>query len=163
MKLARIWEILTNFKGFCKLRGWKTSESEDWVELNNEYYNFLSAKNVSPSSFETIINNRKCIVHQGLAYTVVERSHQAWLFTEAPPKDVYNTVLKKPDYFKNIALYDLSPTQHGKNTCIKLNNTDSPVFHEFETYLQNELKLEIQPYQPSPKKTLSNNELTQLA
>jgi len=165
MNISRIWEILTNFKRFCRLRGWKTSENEDWVELNNEYHNFLSAKNVSPASFKTIITNRKCIVHKGLSYTVVEPSHQAWVFSEQPPQDIYNTVLRKPDYSKNIALFDLSPTQHGKNTCIKLNNTDSPIFHEFETYLQNELKLEMQQYQPPPetKITLTDDPLTQLA
>jgi hypothetical protein len=165
MNMSGIWEILANFKRFCRLRGWSTSEDEDWVELNNEYHNFLSAKKVNLASFKTIITNRKCVVHKGLRYTVIGPSYQAWLFSEPPPKDFYNTVLEKPDYSKNIALFDLSPTQHGKNMCIKLNNTDSPVFHEFETYLQNELKIEIQPYQPPPvtEITLTNDTLSQLA
>ncbi|MGD0160458.1 MAG: hypothetical protein ABSB89_09195 [Candidatus Bathyarchaeia archaeon] len=165
MNISRIWEIVTSFKQFCRLRGWRTSENEDWVELDNEYHNFLSAKNVNPASFKTIITNRKCIVHKGLLYTVVEQSHQAWLFSEPPSQDMYNTVLKKPDYSKNIALFDLSSVQHGKNKCIKLNNTDSPVFHEFETYLQNELKIEIQSYQAplDTEITLTSNTLSQLA
>ena len=163
--MSKIWEILASFKRFCKLRGWKTSENEDWVELNNEYHNFLSAKNVNPVSFKTIVTNRKCVVRQGQRYTVVEKSRQAWLFSEPPPEDVYNIILKKPDYSRNIALFDLSPTHHGKNTCIKLNNTDSPVFHEFETYLQDELKLQIEPYQPTAetKPVLNDDTLAQIA
>jgi hypothetical protein len=165
MNMSRIWEVLTNFKRFCRLQGWRSSENEDWVELNDDYHNFLSTRNVSPTSFKAIIANRKCVVHEGLLYTVVEPSHVAWLFSEPPSEEVLNTVLKNPDFSRRIAIFDLSPMLKGKNTCCKLNKTDSPVFHEFETFLQSELKIKVEPFQPfSPSKiSINSNIVPQLA
>jgi len=163
--MSRIWEVLTNFKRFCRLRGWRISENEDWVELNDDYHNFLSTRNVSPASFKAIITNRKCVVHKGLLYTVVEPSHLAWLFSKAPSEYLYSTILKNPDFSRRIAIFDLSPTLDGKNTCIKLNNTDSPIFHEFETFLRSELKVTVEAFQPlsESKISVNNNALPQLA
>lgn len=163
--MSKIWEVLTDFKRFCRLRGWRTSENEDWVELNNDYHNFLSTKNVSTASFKAIITNRKCVVRKGLLYTVVEPSHLAWLFSKAPLEDQYSTILKNPDFFRRIAIFDLNPMLEGKNTCIKLNNTDSPVFHEFETFLRSELRVTAESFQPfsDSKIEISNNALPQLA
>ena len=165
MNISKVWEVLTNFKQYCKLRGWRTSEKEDWIDLNDDYHHFLTTRNVSPASFTAIIRNRKCVVHEGMHYTVVEPSHLAWLFSETPSKDLLDTVLKNPDLSRRIAIFDLSPTQEGKNTCIKLNNTDSPVFHEFETFLQTELKIEVESYPPysEPKISLSSSVVPQLA
>jgi hypothetical protein len=165
MNISKISEVLTKFKQFCRLHGWRTSENEDWIDLNDDYHNFLTTKNVSPASFKTIIRNRKCVVHEGMNYTVVEPSHLAWLFSETPPKDLLSTILENPDFSRRIAIFDLSPTQEGKNTCTKLNNTDSPVFHEFETFLQTELKIKTESFQPfsDPKISLSDTAVPQLA
>jgi len=147
MKMSKICEILNSFKRFCRVQGWRTSESEDWVELNDDYHNFLWTRNVTPSSFKTIISNRKCVVRKGLFYSVVEPSHLAWLFSEVPSEDLVRTVLQNPDFSKRIAIFDFSPLLEGKNLCIKLNNTDSPVFQEFEVFLQTELKVKVEPLQ----------------
>ena len=163
MNMSRIWEVLTNFKRFCRLRGWRASENEDWVELNDDYHNFLSTRNVSPASFKAIIANRKCVVHKGLLYTVVEPSHLAWLFSEAPQENLYSSILKNPDFSRHIAIYDLSPMLEGKNTCVKLNNTDSPVFHEFETFLWSELKVTVEPFQTFSNSKISVSSIPQLA
>jgi len=165
MKMSKMWEILNGFKRFCKTHGWKTSEGEDWIELNEDYHNFLWTRNVTPSSFKAIISNRKCIVQKGSSYTVVEPSHLAWLFSEIPSKDLETMVLENPDFSKRIAIYDLSPLLEGKNLCIKLNNTDSPVFHEFEAFLQNELKVKVRPLQPSSSSNVkaSDNLLPEFA
>jgi hypothetical protein len=164
MTMSRIWEVLTNFKKHCTIQGWRTSENEDWFELNHDYHNFLSTKNVSPTSFKAIITNRKCVVHKGPLYTVVEPSHLAWLFSEPPTQELLSTIRKNPDFSRRVALFDLSPMLKGNNTCLKLNNTDSPIFHEFETFLQNELKVKIEPFQPiSDAKINANNIVPQLA
>jgi hypothetical protein len=147
MKMSKICEILNSFKRFCRRQGWRTCESEDWVELNDDYHNFLWTRNVTPSSFKTIITNRKCVVRKGLFYNVVEPSHLAWLFSEVPSEDLVRTVLQNPDFSKRIAIFDFSPLLEGKNLCIKLNNTDSPVFQEFEVFLQTELKVRVEPLQ----------------
>ena len=145
--MSRICEILNSFKRVCRMQGYRTSESEDWVELDDDYHNFLLTRNVTSYSFKTIISNRKCVVRKGLPYSVVEPSHLAWLFSEVPSEDLFRTVLQNPDFSKRIAIFDFSPLLNGKNLCIKLNNTDSPVFQEFEVFLQTELKVKVEPLQ----------------
>jgi hypothetical protein len=143
MKMPKIWEILKKFKDACKLQGWKTSETEDWVEVSDKYHNFLWARGVHLSSFKSIVSNRKCVVREGLSYRVVEASYTAWLFSETPSEALVKTVFENPDYFRRVALYDLSPLLEGKNLCIKFNHTDSPVFQEFENFLKNELNVKV--------------------
>jgi hypothetical protein len=154
MKMPRVWEILKKFKDACRVRGWKTSESEDWVETNDEYNSFLWARDIHPSSFKRIVSSRKCVIQEGLSYRVVDASYTAWLFSETPSDILVKTVFENPDFSERVALYDLSPLLEGKNLCVRLNHTDSPVFQEFERFLQNELKVKLKPL-PS----LSNTEL----
>jgi hypothetical protein len=165
MRMSKIWEILNHFKRFCGLRGWRTSENEDWVELNDDYHNFLWTRNVTPASFKAIVSNRKCVVQKGLFYSVVEPSHLAWLFSEVPSEDLIRTVLENPDFSRRIAIFDFSPMLEGKNLCIKLNNTDSSVFHEFETFLQTELKVRVESFRPfsDSKIKMSSKILPELA
>jgi hypothetical protein len=151
MKMPKLWEIIEKFKGFCKFRGWKTSETDDWVEVNDKYHNFLWTRDVHPSSFKSIASNRRCVVREGLSYRVVEASYTAWLFSETPSEALIKTIFENPTFTKSIAIYDLSPLLEGKNVCEKLNNTDSPVFQEFESFLKTQLKVKLKP--------LSNMEL----
>jgi len=146
MRVSKVWEILKKFKDFCKFRGWKTSESEDWIEIDEKYHNFLWARNIHPSSFTNIAKNRKCVVREGLSYHVVEASYTAWLFPEAPSETCIKAIFENPDFQKRIALYDLSPLLEGKDLCVKLNHTDSPVFHEFENFLKKELKVKLEHF-----------------
>jgi hypothetical protein len=143
--MTKVWEILKKFKELCRVRGWKTSESEDWVETDEKYNMFLWARNIHPSSFKRVVSNRKCIVQEGLSYRVVDASYTAWLFSETPPETLFKTVFENPDFSERIALYDLSPVLEGKNLCVKLNQTDSPVFEEFERFLRDELKVKFKP------------------
>ncbi|MGQ9539105.1 MAG: hypothetical protein ACUVTE_05960 [Candidatus Bathycorpusculaceae bacterium] len=146
MKTSKVWEILRKFKELCRFHGWKTSESEDWVETDNKYHNFLLTRNVHPSSFKSIAANRKCVVREGLSYRVVEASYTAWLFSETPSEKLANFFLENPEFSKRVALYDLSPLTEGKNACVKLNYTDSPVFQEFEKFLEKNLGVKIEQY-----------------
>jgi len=147
------------------MRGWKTCESEDWVDVNDDYHNFLWTRNVTLASFKTIISNRKCVVQNGLLYKVVEPSYLAWLFSEMPSEDLVKTVLQNPDFSKRIAIFDFNQLLEGKNLCVKLNNTDSPVFQEFETFLQSELKVKVEPLQSSSDSNIkvSGNIVSELA
>lgn len=156
MKMTKIWEILEKFKGLCMDRGWKTSESEDWIEINDKYHNFLWAKDVHPSSFKKIASNRKCVVREGLSYRVVDASYTAWLFSETPSEVLVKTVFESPDFSGRIALYDVSPLLEGKSLCIKLNHTDSLVFQEFERFLRDQLKVKLKPLSP-----VSNSEFAE--
>jgi hypothetical protein len=143
--MSRLYEILTRFKDLCKHHGWKTSENEDWVEIKDSYHNFVSVGDIHPSSFRRITNNKKCVVREGLTYKVVEPSYTAWLFSSAPSETLTKTILSNPSLSCRTALYDLSEFTEGKNVCYKLNCTDSPVFKEFEGFLQNELEIKLKP------------------
>jgi len=147
--MPRVWEILKKFKDCCRFRGWKTSESEDWVEIDDKYHNFLWARDIHPSSFERIVSNRKCIVREGLSYRVVEASYTACLLSETPSETLVKTIFENPDFSRRIALYDLSPLFQGKNLCVKLNYTDSSVFQEFESFLKEQLKVKLKPLSSS--------------
>jgi hypothetical protein len=145
MKMPRVWEILNKFKDVCNFHGWRTSENEDWIKIDDEYHSFLCARDVHPSSFKRIVSNRKCIVREGLSYRIVEASYTAWLFSETPSEALVRTVFDNADFSGRIALYDLSLMLKGEKVCVKLNNTDSPVFQEFEHFLKDELKVKLKP------------------
>ncbi len=162
MKMPRIWEILKKFKDLCEFRGWKTSESEDWIEINDKYHNFLWARNVHPSSFRSIVSNQRCVVPEGLSYRVVEASYTAWLFSEAPPEILVKTIFENPEFSRRVALFDLSPLLEGKPLCIKLNHTDSPVFQEFESFLKKDLKVKLKPLS-DPELDTQNYTIAELA
>jgi hypothetical protein len=164
-KMPRVWEILREFKNLCRGQGWKISEHEDWVEINDEYHNFLWARDVQPSSFKKITGNRKCVVREGFSYRVVHASYTAWLFSKTPSESVIKTILENPDISKRTALYDLSPLLEGKNTCAKLNHTESQVFQEFESFLRNEFKIDLKPLPPlsSPEINSENFHIPELA
>lgn len=141
--MPRVWEILERFKDRCRFRGWKTSETEDWVEVGDTYHNFLWTRDVHLASFKKIASNQKCVIREGLSYRVVQPSCTAWLLSEAPQESLLKTIFENPDFSKRIALYDLSPLLEGKSMCTKLNSTGSPVFREFENFLKEELKVKL--------------------
>jgi hypothetical protein len=145
MKISKTWEILRTFKDSCKCHGWRTSENEDWIKTNEGYHNFLWIKDVSFSSFKRIVTSKKCIVREDLSYRVVEASYTAWLFSEKPSENVIKLIYENPVFSSKIALYDLSQMLEGKCLCTRLNDTDSPVFKEFESFLRTELKAKIKP------------------
>ena len=148
MKMPKVWELMREFKNFCRCRGWRTSESEDWVNVGDEYHNFVLAKDMHPTSFKKMAGNRKCVICGRQSYRVTEAACTAWLFYEAPSEVLVKTVLEDPDLSDKVALYDLSPVLNGMSHCMKLNCTQSPVFKEFESYLRDEMKVEFQSLSP---------------
>ena len=144
MRISKVWEILAKFKGFCEDQGWKTCDNEDWVEIAHNFHNFLWAREVHPESFRKIALDRKCVVREGLSYRVVEAAYTAWLFSQAPPASLVRIIRENPDFSRRIALYDLSKITEHKSLCAKLNETESHVFHEFENFLQRELKVRVE-------------------
>jgi hypothetical protein len=145
MRMREVWSIVTKFKDLCKRRGWGTSESEDWVEVKNRYHNFVWVREVHPSSFKRMANNNKCVVREGLTYKVVESSYTAWLFSKTPSQNLIRTILENPGFSCKIAVYGLNNRLDGKNVCTKLNCTDSPVFKEFEEFLEVEFEVTLEP------------------
>lgn len=155
--MPKVWEILEKFKGLCRLRGWKASESEDLIRVGDEYHNFLYARDIHPSSFKKIASNRKCAVKEGLSYRIVEAAYTAWLFLEPPSKTLLKDILENPEFAEHVAVYDLSPLLEGKNFCAKINETESPVFQEFENFLEKELNVKFGVIALSGSRVLLND------
>lgn len=155
--MPKVWEIVEKFKCLCRLRGWHASENEDLIRIGDEYHNFLYARDVHPSSFKKIASNRKCAVKEGLSYRIVEAAYTAWLFLEPPPEVLLRDFLENPEFAERIAVYDLSPLLEGKNFCAKINETESPVFQEFENFLRRELNVKFGTITRSSRHMLLND------
>ncbi len=143
-QIPEVWELLTFFKARCQLKGWKASNSEDWVKTSDDnYHNFLCIQTVHPSTFQKIGLNRKVTICEGIAYQVVDVSCTAWLFLKSPPENFVESVKEDPELLRRTAVYDLSRAYSGKPLCLKLNETDSRVFKEFENFLEEKLGVEV--------------------
>ena len=151
LRIAEVWELLDNFKDKCQLRGWKTSEYEDWVKTGNDRYNnFIWIQTVHQSTFEKICANHKVAIFKGVSYQVVDVSYIAWLFLQNPPENLMQRVKENREYSRRVAIYDLSWVYAGKPLCLKLNETVSMVFKEFERFLEEEFGVEVKPVQKMP-------------
>ncbi|MDH5390592.1 MAG: hypothetical protein OEX10_05510 [Candidatus Bathyarchaeota archaeon] len=151
LPIPKVWKLLDLFKDKCQLKGWKSSEHEDWVKTGDEeYHNFLWIQTVHPSTFEKIAENHKCAIRKGISYQVVDVSYTAWVFPQSPPENLMQMVNENPELSRRTAIYDLSLAYAGKPLCLKLNETDSTVFKEFEKFLQEELGVEIKPVHKLP-------------
>jgi len=145
LEIPKVWEILKRFKGQCQSKGWKTSEYGDWVEKGGKYHNFLWTRTVHPSTFEKVAASRRCAIREGVSYQVVNVSYTAWVFPETPPEKLMQIVTENPELSRRIAIYDLSWAYAGKPVCLKLNQTNSTVFREFERFLEERWGVKIQP------------------
>ena len=157
MKMPIVCEILCKFKNLCTSKGWKTSEKQDWVETGDAYHNFLWARDVPLSSFKRIALSKKCVVPEGLNYSVAECSYTAWIFSKSPSETLIRTVLEDQKFSEVNAVYDLSPFLEGKHFCAKLNLTASAVFHEFEDFLKTELKVKFKSFSSVPDSSVNHN------
>lgn len=149
LDFPKIWELLKSFKDQCQSRGWKTSGFEDWVKTDDEYHNFLWIRTVHPSTFEKVAAKHKCVIRKDISYHIVDVSYTAWLFPQTPSKKLVETVANNPELSKRTAIYDLSWAYAGKPVCLKINQTDSTVFQEFERFLTDECGVEVKPVHTS--------------
>lgn len=144
LSIPKVWELLKRFKGQCQSKGWKTTDDGDWVKKGNEYHNFLWTRKVHPSTFEKVAMSNRCAIRQGSSYQVVDVSYTAWVFPETPPGELMQIVTENPELSRRNAIYDLSWAYTGKPVCLKLNETDSTVFREFERFLTKKCGVKIQ-------------------
>jgi len=136
LEVPRVWELIRCFKDEYQSKGWKTSDQEDWVHMDNQYHNFLWTRTIHPSTFKKIAKTSKCAVREGVSYRVVNVAYTAWLFSESPPQELMQTVIDDQNLAKSTAIYDMSGLYASKPVCIRLNSTESRVFKEFEDFLQ---------------------------
>jgi len=145
MAIPRVWDLVHYFKRECEARGWKASQHEDWVKVGNEYHNFLWTRTVRPATFKKIAEEHKCAIKQGTSYNVVNVAYTAWLFSESPPEELLQMAEENPELFQKTAIYDLSCINSEKPACLRLNQTDSRVFQEFESFLEKKWGVEFKP------------------
>ena len=143
--IPKVWELLKRFKDCCQTKGWKTSKHEDWIKVGNEFHNFLWVRMIRPSTFEKVSTRHRCAICEGIAYQVVDVSYTAWLLPHSPPEKMMRMVTENPELSKRTAIYDLSWAYSGKPLCLKLNETDSIVFREFERFLKEMWGVELVP------------------
>ncbi len=91
--------------------------------------------------------NRRMATRKGPSYKVVDVSYTAWLFPQTPPPRVVARVLNTRELSRRTAIYDLSEAYEGQPACTRLNQTQSPVFQEFENFLIEERGIEFNPIQ----------------
>jgi len=147
LSIPEIWDILGRFKRACQAKGWRTSESEDWVKKGDQYHNFLWTQTIHPSTFKKIAANHRCAIDEGISYRVVDVSYAAWLFLHSPPEELIHAVTEDPELLQRNAIYDLSGVYAGKPICLKLNRTPSVVFAEFERFLEESWGVDVKPCQ----------------
>lgn len=148
-KVPRIWDLLESFKKSCHRKGWKTSDYEDIVKIDDEYHNLIGTRTIHPSTFKKIVSSKKRAVSEGKSYRVIDVSYTAWIFQQPPSEQLVKTLTTDSELSKKTALYDLSRAYQGKSLCLKLNETDSLVFDEFEKFLKKTYGVETKPlYKP---------------
>lgn len=141
VQLPKIWDLIEQFKCKCRLKGWWASEREDIIHANGEYHNLVWARKVYPRTFKSVVTNQNCPIRDGSSYRIVNISYRAWVLIERPPENVISIVTADPRLLRSTAIYDLSEAYVGKPLCIKLNETGSIVFREFESFLETEYKI----------------------
>jgi len=144
LTVPKVWELLEHFKNKCKSKGWETSEYGDWVKKGDKYHNFLWTRTIHTSTFEKVATGRRCAVRKGISYQIIDVSYTAWVFPKTPPEKLMRMVAEDSELSKRIAIYDLSWAYAGKPVCLKLNETDSQVFQEFEKFLEEKCGVKVQ-------------------
>lgn len=147
--MPRVWELIRHFKEVCHNKGWKTSEYEDVIKIDDTYHNFIGTRTIHPSTFRRIASSRKIAVPEGSSYRIVDVSYIAWIFQQPLSDQLLETLRENPALFKKMALYDLSSVYKGKPLCLKVNKTESCAFSEFERFLKETYGVDTKPlYEP---------------
>jgi hypothetical protein len=140
--VPRTWELIAEFIEHCKTRRWKTLERDDLVKIGDKNHHFLWTQTISPNTFEKISKAHKIAARIGKrSYRVIDIAYTAWLFSGPVSSELYRMVKEQPEFTRTIAIYDISKAHLATPTVIKLNETDSEVFREFEYFSQNRWNL----------------------
>lgn len=156
VRVPKVWDLLKHFRETCRRRGWKTSDYEYIVKVDDEYHNFIGARATHTSTFKRIASSKKCAVANGRSYRVIDVSYTAWVFQQQPSEQLIEALAMNSELSKKTAMYDLSNLYRGKPVCLKVNETDSPVFDEFEKYLKEMYGVETKSlYEPRKRQPRS--------
>lgn len=144
--IPRVWEIMSQFREYCRSKGWKTLETEGWVQADGKYHNFLQSAHVHPATLKRVSSCPRMAIPKGKKYVVVHVAYTSWIFTEIRSGELATyarMVIKDPKLVETTAIYDLTQAYLMSPQVMKLNKTDSEVFREFEYFLKTRWKLEF--------------------
>jgi len=131
-----LWDIVEAFKRRCKNKGWETCEYEDIVNAEGKYHYLVWTRHIYPYTFKRVVMNSYQSMRVGDSYKKVEVAYLAWISQEPISEGVLEILSENPDLIRKVALYDISPIYEGQSSCLKINNTKSLVFQEFERFLK---------------------------
>lgn len=133
--LINFWDIIDKFKPICKVKGWKIFEHEDLVNADGKYHHLVLVHQAHLETFKRVVANSRQYIRDGNSYIVADVSYVALISQTAIPESIINFLSSKSSLMRKVALYDMSPLYEGKRFCLRINETDSLVFREFEDFL----------------------------
>lgn len=140
-----VWEFIERFKLKCHKKGWEVFENEDLVDVDGECHRFIWVRHVSPNTFKKVVTNPSVLVKKGASFRTVNVSYVAWISPESIAERILDSLLDAPGLLRKVAVYDVSPVYRGEPVCLKINNTESIVFQEFERFLDKEHMIRVEP------------------
>lgn len=135
LRLSNFWDFMEKFKHACKIRGWKVFEREDIVDENGRYHQIVLVHQIHFETFRRVTTSFHRFIRERETLNMIDISYIAWISQNPIPESVLDFLAAEPRLLSRIALYDLSLLDRGRNVCLKINETDSVVFQEFERFL----------------------------
>jgi len=145
MFFPNVWDLVEMFKTERCRKIWKIFEDEDLVNTGTEYHYFVWSRHIRPSTFRRVNKNLRFPIRDGASYRMVDVSYVAWITPEPVSERVTETLDEIPDLSRKIAMYDVSPMYMGRPVCLRINETNSVVFQEFERFLVEKYGVDFKP------------------
>lgn len=131
-------DLMHTFKEHCSSKNWKVYNNGDVVEVDHEYHKFFWIRIPSIVTVKNIVLHAICPLCEDDSYRLITPTYMAWVLPEAFSEKAWSCLLHTtPELFKTIAFYDLGRVySDGESQGVKLDETNSIVFHEFERFLK---------------------------
>lgn len=130
------WQIIEEFRQNCRKKGWIVLEGKDLIdEREGKYHYLIPVHQIYPETFKRVTSTLYHHVKEGLSFKSIPVSYIAWVSYKLIPEDVIRILINKPELASKVALYDFNQLSSGEKKCLKMNETDSVVFQEFEAFL----------------------------
>jgi len=141
--LLKIWNLLEEFKEYCKRRDWNFHEKVDVIEVGNEYHRFIWTSHLYPKTFRRVVTYPSYCIQEGVNSRKIRISYVAWLLLKDPSISLMKMISEMPGVTKRVAIYNISSALTGRRECQRLNETNSVVFAEFERFLKSKYKMKL--------------------
>jgi len=141
--LLKIWNLLEEFKEYCKRRDWNIHGKVDVIEVGNEFHRFIWTSHLYPNTFRRVVTHPSYYIQEGVYGRMIRISYVAWLLLKDPSISLMKMISEMPSITKRVAIYNVSSALTGRRECQRLNETNSVVFAEFERFLKTKYKMKF--------------------